>query len=549
MSILDAIPVVAEFSASDSHSTEQWCTGLHSGNIGDVIYSLPTCQMLGVNHVILNVCADPAFGGRVLNEQAAKALAPLLLAQEFIRRVSIIKSGVPWEYADPAQLGVDYILDSFRASFTNPRLHLLYAHGVPFNLMVDGAKPWVTLGSDDDQTPAKTQPYIVVGLTSRYRRYDHAYYEYLFRNVPPERVFFVGVGHDQIERRNIGGTAFQTKSFLDLARLLQNAALFIGNPSFAYALAEGLKLNRIVEVPEENNVYPLDGSGSLLHMLAPEAVRAKIFNALQLKDCSNASAPTLLTGYTLANMQHAQLYFDTGPGFNETESIPKPVFRGANRYAFDGFPEGASVRCLRFDPVNDHVIARVNSIKLSGKAGEASLSATPSNALCVNDGQYCFANDDPQYSIDVPEQFRNGIEQIVIDMEVIAIGTDEVARALYPRQIESLVARQRQLDADKDAMAIANQRLLTEQRRLTAERDSLVAGRDQLLAEKNQLSVQRDRLTAERDQLSVQRDRLTAEREQLAAQRAASDEQWNQLLKSRSWRITAPLRWLSRRRT
>jgi hypothetical protein len=282
MSILKAIPRIAEFSATDGIESGSWRSGLHSGNIGDIIYSLPTCRMLHINHMILNLCVDPGFGGRVLIERTALALAPLLLAQKFIRRVTIIKSNVPWEFASPADLGVDYILDSWRASYTNNRLHLLYAHAVPFNLTVDGSQPWITIDQEVGEPRVKQEPYLVVGLTSRYRRFDHAYYERLFRNVPADRVFFVGIENDQIERRNIGGTAFQASNFVDLAKLIANAALFIGNPSFPYALAEALKVNRFVEAPEVNNVYPLDGSGSLLHMCEPDYVRAKIFEALQL---------------------------------------------------------------------------------------------------------------------------------------------------------------------------------------------------------------------------------------------------------------------------
>ncbi len=226
MNILKEIPTVAEFSATDGPDPGPWRSGLHSGNIGDIIYSLPTCRMLHINHMILYLCADPGFGGRVLIERSARALAPLLLAQKFIRRVTIIKSNVPWEYANPADLGVDYILDSFRASLTNHRLHLLYAHALPFNLTIDASQPWVTIDQEASDPRLKQQPYIVVGLTNRYRRFDHAYYERLFRDVPADRVFFLGVENDQIERRNIGGTAFHAANFADLARLLANASLF-----------------------------------------------------------------------------------------------------------------------------------------------------------------------------------------------------------------------------------------------------------------------------------------------------------------------------------
>ncbi|MCZ2341495.1 MAG: hypothetical protein LC104_06820, partial [Bacteroidales bacterium] len=235
MSILQTFPTVADFRDTTGFDGP-WRSAVHSGNIGDIIYSLPTCRMLEVNHYILNLCADPAFGGRVLLERSARSLAPLLLAQKYIRRVTIIKSNVPLEYAAPADLGVDYILDSFRGSYTNCKLHLMYAHALPYNLTIDGAQPWLTCDPEPNTSPKQREPYIVVGLTKRYRRFDHSYYENLLRNVPADRVYFVGVENDQIERANIGGTAVRVTDFLDLARFFANAALFIGNPSFPYAL-------------------------------------------------------------------------------------------------------------------------------------------------------------------------------------------------------------------------------------------------------------------------------------------------------------------------
>lgn len=534
MSILEEIPVVAEFFVSEDVIPDSWCSGLHSGNIGDIIYSLPTCRMLNINHIILNICADPRFGARVLNEQAARALAPLLLAQKFIRRVTIIKSGVPWEYANPADLGVNYILDSFRASYTDPRLHLLYAHAVPFNLMVDGAQPWVTVGQSAPEQQTKQEPYIVVGLTSRYRRFNHAYYEYLLRNVPADRVFFVGIGTDQIERRNIGGTVFQTANFMDLAKLLANAALFIGNPSFAYALAEGLKVNRFLEVPEDNNVYPLDGSGSLLHMYAPEYVRAKIFEALKLEDASLSSRnppPAVI----LENMPYAQLFFDAGSGFNERESLARPVATGVHRYSFDDFPKDATIRSLRFDPIGDHAIVRINRVQLSNQAGEQTLiPAAPTNATYIDSGECYFTHSDPQFLIKVSKEFQRELKEITVDMDIIAIGQAGVTNSIYPKfgmlaaERDQLTSERDRLTSERDELAAKQDRLLAENGSLTAEQAQLVAKLDKLVADRSQLTAERDHLTAERNHLAAERDQLTAQR--------------NQILASHSWRLTAPLR-------
>ncbi|GAB5099243.1 hypothetical protein [Caballeronia sp. HLA56] len=563
MSILEAIPVVAEFFASEESNPVSWRSGLHSGNLGDIVYSLPTCRALDINHLILNVCADPGFGGRVLTEGAARALVPLLLAQGFLRRVTIIKSGVPWEYASPSDLGVDYILDSFRASFTNHRLHLLYAHAVPFNLMVDGAQPWITLDEKASKPRIKEEPYIVVSLTSRYRRYGHAYYEYLFRDVPADRVFFVGVGNDQIERRNIGGTVFQTSNFADLASLLANAALFIGNPSFAYALAEGLKVNRLVEVPEDNNVYPLDGSGSLLHMSAPENVRAKIFDVLQLESPPRLAFENTIPGYVVANMPYVQLFFDTGSGFNEVESRSMPVSRGRHDYKFNKFPEQQAIRTLRFDPLNEHVVLRVNQIKLSSQAGEQTLTGTPLNPTHADESELYFAHNDPQFLIDIPESFQLGVEEIIVDMEVFAVGPAESANRLYASAFGKLAAARNQLAADLGALSTSHahltaerDQLTTQRAELTEERHALLSERDALRTDRDQLAIDLDRLMAERDGLAAERDRLMVEQDRLLVEQGRLVTQtgdWateknrllaerDEILRSRSWRVTAPLR-------
>lgn len=512
MTILQAIPVVADFFSPDAHDSDSWRTGLHSGNIGDIVYALPTCRMLEINHLILNVCADPGFGGRVLTEQAAKALVPLLLAQKYIRRVTIIKSGVPWEYANPVDLGVDYILDSFRSSFTNARLHLLYAHATPYSLMVDGALPWITLDEGTSAQRIKQEPYIVVGLTSRYRRFDHAYYEYLFRDVPADRVFFVGVGNDQIERRNIGGTVFQTTNFMELAKLLANSALFIGNPSFAYALAEGLKVERLVEVPNENNVYPLDSTGSLLHMTTPETVRKKIFNVLQLEDRTRISWESVVPERMLANMPFMQIYFDSGSGHNEFESIRKTVVRGPQRYVFDGFPENCAIGSLRFDPVNDHTIVRINKIRLTSDAGEQIVDATAVNAAYVGNTAECyFTHGDPQFLVQVPAAYQTGLKKVTIDIDIIAIGSTEVIERIYPQQFEIL----------------------------TAERSDLMSVKSEMILEYGELLSERNQLENDKGKTALRYVHLLAELEQLTRER-------NAILKSHSWRITAPLRRLVR---
>lgn len=83
-------------------AAERPVSGIHSGNAGDVIYSLPTVQKLGIRHLILNVYRDPN-PLRSLTEQNARALVPLLLAQEYLDRVTLVSAGVPLNRSTPSR--------------------------------------------------------------------------------------------------------------------------------------------------------------------------------------------------------------------------------------------------------------------------------------------------------------------------------------------------------------------------------------------------------------------------------------------------------------
>jgi len=268
--------------ASDGPAPAREVTALHSGNLGDVIYSLPTATALGVTHYVLNVCVDPAFGNRALSSEGATKLAPLLLGQGAIRRVTVIASHVPWEYAEPARIGVDYVLDAFRSHGADPSLHLLHRHAHAFGVQVRGETAWLTAEPlrEGDLPPGIDPQYVVVSLTNRYRRVGDDYYETLLRDVPPERLIFLGVETDLMHKVSIAGAHLRVEDFPHLARVIQGAALMIGNPSFPYAIAEALKVPRLVELPDGINVAPLDSTGLALHLHSVDSLRTRIFQAL-----------------------------------------------------------------------------------------------------------------------------------------------------------------------------------------------------------------------------------------------------------------------------
>jgi hypothetical protein len=132
---------------------------------------------------------------------------------------------------------------------------------------------------------------MVVSLTSRYRRWGGEYYASLLRNIPAERLIFVGVEEDLVHKRDIPGAFLKANDFKVLARIVAGASLFIGNPSFPYALAEALKVPRLIELPEDINVAPLDPSGQALHLYSEEWLRRKIFNAIKEEALESGLVP------------------------------------------------------------------------------------------------------------------------------------------------------------------------------------------------------------------------------------------------------------------
>jgi len=276
MALLDQAQQLATFGTKPNGKT-----AIHSGNLGDIVYALPTCEALGVDHLILNAFVDPVDVKRKLTSQAAVSLAEYLVELPWLQQVSVVALGTPADRLEEDVIGVDFNLDRFRRNLAEPNLHLIFRHALPFSTWVVANDSWLVTPkqSKEPEFQAKS-PYIAVSLTGRYRRFEEDYYGKLLGDVPEDRVFFIGFPQDQIERRGIPGQVAQFSSTRELVSFLAGAELFIGNPSFPYSLAEGLKTPRLIEVPKNGNAYPLGTGGESLHLLDPNLIRQKIGDAL-----------------------------------------------------------------------------------------------------------------------------------------------------------------------------------------------------------------------------------------------------------------------------
>jgi hypothetical protein len=223
----------------------------HSGNAGDVIYALPAVRALGGNagailKLELNVpLRDKSIchplGAVQLNRKMYDMLAPLLTAQPYIKRLEEYERGSP----------LDYDLDSFRESpLLIDRLGISRWYFYMFGLAADLSQPWLTV--EPDRTYAQS---LVVARSFRYRNLalSHRFLE------GRGDIVFVGL-HDEYEdfkQQAPSARWVEVDDFLQLARMVAGARLFIGNQSFPYSLAEGLKVRRVLELdPGMPNVVP-----------------------------------------------------------------------------------------------------------------------------------------------------------------------------------------------------------------------------------------------------------------------------------------------------
>jgi hypothetical protein len=216
----------------------------HSGNAGDIIYSLPAIYALskkGKAHLHLQIDQPAEYhdkfhplGNVMLHQKMVDLLTPLLLAQPQVEVCDTYKGGQ-----------LDYDLDIIRSIY--PINHGLdkssisrwYFHA--FNIFSDLSKPWLTV----DKIPDYSE-HIIIARSHRYHAQNISY-KFLEKY---SKLLFVGVEEEYQEmKKQLPSIGFiKVKNFLELATVINSGRLFIGNQSFPFSLAEGLKTTRLLEV-------------------------------------------------------------------------------------------------------------------------------------------------------------------------------------------------------------------------------------------------------------------------------------------------------------
>ena len=221
----------------------------HSGNLGDLIWSLPTVVYHGPGelHIILggvpaairkynNGPVFPEYEGR-LSQKDYDLVAPLLKAQPYILKVT------PYDGSEK----IEYDLDEFRGTVGQAfKANFIETFAQTFHHPAS-YEPWLFV------EPKKIANFVVT-RTTRYHsnrtttiptwiRYIKEYdlgKEGVFIGLPDEHQGFQDLFNVEIPY-------YKCEDFLDMAQVIAGCDTFLSNQTFAYSLAQGLGKRTILE--------------------------------------------------------------------------------------------------------------------------------------------------------------------------------------------------------------------------------------------------------------------------------------------------------------
>lgn len=215
-----------------------------SGHIGDLIYSLSAVQAVSklsgepvdfyIGFDVMNTVNGHPSGKFTMNTESYNYIKPLLEAIPFIKSVN-----------KHAGEEIDYDFDKFR-SFRLPveKYDLRKWHTIIYpELQIDIADRIFQI---EDKLPY-VEGKIVVNFTNRYRHKI----DFSILQEHSDKLFFVGLDaehqlFESILKREV--KRIHVKNGLHMAQILNSCKVFIGNQSSTFAMAEQMKVPRVLEV-------------------------------------------------------------------------------------------------------------------------------------------------------------------------------------------------------------------------------------------------------------------------------------------------------------
>ena len=224
---------------------------LHYGHLGDIINSLPVIKEISKSakctlyiqknkpipkHV---ASKDHPFGNVYLSEKSIKKFMPLLISQEYLSNVEIYQNqSVDIDLNFFRELQINFNIDSVR----------WYSH-------LTGVHPDLSKKYLEVNNHNKFEDFIVI---MRSLRRQNKFISYSFLENYKD-IVFIGLKdeYDDLKKTIKNLQYYDSGDFLEVASIIKNSKIFIGNLSLGYALAEALKVPRLLEsAPDFPLVYP-----------------------------------------------------------------------------------------------------------------------------------------------------------------------------------------------------------------------------------------------------------------------------------------------------
>jgi hypothetical protein len=240
----------------------------HSGNVGDLIYSLPAVKQLAfiMNEPVtvllkLNVEAHYSPDNNIhpvkdkdgkhvmLNANMFELVKPLLMAQDYVKTVK------KWKEGDKVDVDLDLFRQPRQINTSAGNISRWYFYHHP-QLTADLTTASIQIKEIKPELIDKI-------LISRSQRYHNRNMDYSVLKPIEDKLMFIGVDEEYEEFKtkfDLNVERLIVKDFYDMAECIASCKFFIGNQSSPFAVAEQLKVPRIVEVyPQAPNVIPTGG--------------------------------------------------------------------------------------------------------------------------------------------------------------------------------------------------------------------------------------------------------------------------------------------------
>jgi hypothetical protein len=203
-------------------------TFVHGGDVGDLIYALPTIKALGGGKLFMvpDNCREP------FTEQKAARLTPLLNIQPYIKDSAFTEQ--------PPEKASSFL--PFRKRYKNGKTLALIQSELFGKNGTTTTDPWLSVDH-----PVRTDYPVIFHRSSRY--HNPAFPWKTIVEKYRGKSLFVGLPREwKTFTKSFGHVDYHpTADFLELARIIAGCKLFVGNQSAPYSIAEGLKQNAILE--------------------------------------------------------------------------------------------------------------------------------------------------------------------------------------------------------------------------------------------------------------------------------------------------------------